>query len=156
MPEPEIDKGKKVVNSPSSFENSFEYVSSHLYIRDNFSHVIIKIHLQGSNQPKAATERSKEGSSEKRKTTSHGKYGFWCCYWFGNILFFLDIKHIFRNNVLDIMDIILFLVNNHVLFFLIIKCLTIYVNGIYKENVGAYLGLLYFTLCCLLKSIKRE
>jgi hypothetical protein len=61
--------------------------------------------------------------------------------------FFLDNKHIFRHNVLDNVDIILFLVNNHVLFFLIIKCLTIYVNGSYKENVGAYLGLLYFTLC---------
>jgi hypothetical protein len=60
---------------------------------------------------------------------------------------FLDIKHIFRQNVLDSVDIILFLVNSHVLFFLIIKCLIIYVNGSYKANVGAYIGLLYFTLC---------
>jgi hypothetical protein len=40
-----------------------------------------KIHPQGSNQPKAATEgkttgRSKESSSEKRQTASHRKYGF--------------------------------------------------------------------------------
>jgi hypothetical protein len=72
------------------------------------------------------------------------------------LTFFLDNKHIFRQNVLDSMDIILFLVNNHVLFFLKIKCLTIYMTGSFKENVGAYLGLLYFTLCLLLKSIKRD
>jgi hypothetical protein len=76
MPEPEIDKGKKVANSPNSSENSSESVSSHLHIKDNFSHVISEIHPQGSNQPKAATERSKEGSSEKRQTASHRKYGF--------------------------------------------------------------------------------
>jgi hypothetical protein len=81
MLEPEIDKGEKLVNSPNSFEKSFESVSSHLHLKDNCSYVISEIHPQGSNQPKAATEgktteRSKEGSSEKRQTASHKKYGF--------------------------------------------------------------------------------
>jgi hypothetical protein len=81
MPEPEIDKGKEVANSPNSSKNSSESVSSHLHLKDNCSHVINEIHPQGSNQPKAATEgktagRSKESSSEKRQTASHSKYGF--------------------------------------------------------------------------------
>jgi hypothetical protein len=76
MPEPNIVKGKKVAKSPNSFENSSESVSSHLHLKDIFSHVIIEIHPQGSNQPKAATEgkttgRSKERNSEKRQNTSH-------------------------------------------------------------------------------------
>jgi hypothetical protein len=81
MLEPEIDKGKEVANSPNSSENSSELVSSHLHLKDNFSHVISEIHPQGSNQPKAATEGkttgiSKESSSEKRQTASHRQIWF--------------------------------------------------------------------------------
>jgi len=72
----EIDKWKNVANSPNSLENSTESISSHLHIKDNFSHVINDIHPQGFNQPNAATKRSEEGSSGKRKTSSHRKYGF--------------------------------------------------------------------------------
>jgi hypothetical protein len=75
MPEPELDKGKKVANSPNSSENSFESISSHLHIKDNFSHVISEIHPQGSNQPKAATKYQKRAVME-RGSTSHRKYGF--------------------------------------------------------------------------------
>ena len=81
MPEPKIDKGKKMANSPNSSENLSELVSSHIHIKDSCSHVINEIHPQGSNQPKDAIEgkttgRSKESSSEKRQTASHSRYGF--------------------------------------------------------------------------------
>jgi hypothetical protein len=80
MLEPEIDKGKEVANSPNSSENSSESVSSHLHLKDNFSHVISEIHPQGSNQLKATEgqnkKKSKESSSEKRQTPLIENMGF--------------------------------------------------------------------------------
>jgi hypothetical protein len=56
-------------------------MSSHLHLKDSFSHVISEIHPQGSNQLKVVAQDksekgSKEGSSEKRQNASHNKYGF--------------------------------------------------------------------------------
>ena len=49
-------KGKKWPIPLTLPKNYVELVSSHLHLKDNFSHVIIKIHPQGSNQPKATTK----------------------------------------------------------------------------------------------------
>ena len=76
VPKLDLDKVKGVTTPSKSSKYSSEFVSSRLCLKDNCFHVIIKIHPQGSNQPKAATERSKEGSSEKRPNASHSKYGF--------------------------------------------------------------------------------
>jgi hypothetical protein len=61
MPDPKIDKGKEVANSPNSSKNSSESTSSHLHLKDNCSHVISEIFPQGSNQPKAATKDKTTG-----------------------------------------------------------------------------------------------
>jgi hypothetical protein len=81
IPEPELDKGKGVANPSKSSKDSSESVSSHLHLKDSFSHVISEIHPQGSNQLKVVAQDksekgSKEGNSEKRQTASHNKYGF--------------------------------------------------------------------------------
>ena len=77
------DKGKEVASPSSSSKESSKFVSSRLYLKDDWSHVINAIQPQGSNKPKAAIEKSREDSSEKRQTVSHNKYGFlWllCCF----------------------------------------------------------------------------
>jgi hypothetical protein len=65
------------VATPSkSSKESYEFVSSRLHLKDDCSHVINAVQPHGSNQPKAATKRSKEENSEKRPNASHNKYGF--------------------------------------------------------------------------------
>jgi hypothetical protein len=76
VPKPEPDKGKGVATPSKSSKYSSGSVSSRLRLKYNCSHVINEIHPQGYDQPKAAMERSKEGSSEKRPNASHNKYGF--------------------------------------------------------------------------------
>jgi hypothetical protein len=76
VPKPEQDKGKGVATPSKSSKESSESVSSHLHLKDDCSHVISAVQPQGSNQPKAATEISKEDNSEKRPNASHSKYGF--------------------------------------------------------------------------------
>jgi hypothetical protein len=82
IPEPEMDKGKRVANPSKSSKDSSESVTSHVHHKDSCSHVISEVHPQGSNQLKAiaqdkSVEGSKEaGNSEKRQTASHSKYGF--------------------------------------------------------------------------------
>jgi hypothetical protein len=81
IPKPELDKGKGVVNPSKSSKDSFESVSSHLHLKDSWSHVISEIHPQGSNKLKVvAHDKSekgpKEGSNEKRQNASHCKCGF--------------------------------------------------------------------------------
>jgi hypothetical protein len=70
------DKGKGVATASKSSKESSESVSSHLHLKDDCSHVISAVQPQGSNKPKAAIERSKGDSSEKRPNASHSKYGF--------------------------------------------------------------------------------
>jgi hypothetical protein len=55
VPKPEPDKGKGVATPSMSSEDSFESMSSHLILKENFPHVINESHPQGSNQPKAET-----------------------------------------------------------------------------------------------------
>jgi hypothetical protein len=63
IPEPELDKGKGVANPSKSSKDSSESMSSHLHLKDSFSHVISEIHPQGSNQLKVvAQEKSEKGS----------------------------------------------------------------------------------------------
>jgi hypothetical protein len=76
VPKPMQDKGKGVATPSKSSKESSESVSSRLHLKDDCSHVISAVQPQGSNQPKAATERSKEDNSEKRPNASHSKYGF--------------------------------------------------------------------------------
>jgi hypothetical protein len=68
-------------NPSNSSKDSSKSDSSHIHLKYSFSHIIIEIHLQGSNQFKVvAREKSekglKEGGSEKRQNASHKKYGF--------------------------------------------------------------------------------
>jgi hypothetical protein len=70
------DKGKRISTPSDSSKESSKIVSSHLHLKDDCSHVISAVQPQGFNQSKATTEKSKGGSSEKRKNASHSKYGF--------------------------------------------------------------------------------
>jgi hypothetical protein len=64
------DKGK-ATTAPSSPSNDFDKsVSSHMHLRDDFSHVINKIRPKGSTQPKAILERSKGDRNNKGKIAS--------------------------------------------------------------------------------------
>jgi hypothetical protein len=95
-------------------------VSSHLCLKDDFSHVINAIYPQGSHQLKAITQDklemgSKEGSTEKRKNASHRKYGFKCLlmlFSIEDVIFILTMfwtTNTYLDSVLDNMDIMLFL-----------------------------------------------
>jgi hypothetical protein len=88
---PVQDKGKGVATASKSSKESSESVSSRLHLKDDCSHVISAIQPQGSNQPKAATKRSKGDSSEKRPNASHSKYGFNddLCYFLLRTIFLL-------------------------------------------------------------------
>jgi hypothetical protein len=77
IPQPVQDKGKAATSPYSPSIDSSKSVSSRLHLKDDFSHVISEIHPQGSNQPRATSEKSKGNNSEKTKITSQsGKYGF--------------------------------------------------------------------------------
>jgi hypothetical protein len=49
VPKPKLDKGKGVANSSKSSKDSFESVSSHIHLKDSFSHIISEIHPHGPN-----------------------------------------------------------------------------------------------------------
>ena len=72
-----LDKGK-FVGAPSSPSNdSNKSVSSHMHLRDDFSHAMSEIMPKGSTHPKENSERSKGDSSNKGNIASQsGKYGF--------------------------------------------------------------------------------
>jgi hypothetical protein len=71
------DKGKVVASPSSPSSDSAKSVSSHMHLRDDFSHVISEIRPKGSTQPKANSEKSKGDNSNKGKIASQsGKYGF--------------------------------------------------------------------------------
>jgi hypothetical protein len=68
----------KATTTPSSPSKYFDKsVSSHMHLRDDFSHVISKIRPKGSTQPKANSEKLKGDSSDKGNIASQTrKYGF--------------------------------------------------------------------------------
>ena len=76
VPEPVQDKGKGVSTPSNSSKESSKSMSSQLHLKDDCSHVISVVQPQGSNQPKAATKKSKGDNNEKRPNASHSKYGF--------------------------------------------------------------------------------
>jgi hypothetical protein len=77
IPQPVQDKGKAVASPSSPSDDSSKSVSSCMHLKDDCSHVINEIQPQGSNQPRATSEKSKGNNSEKRKIASQsGKYGF--------------------------------------------------------------------------------
>jgi hypothetical protein len=73
MPEPEIDKGKKVANSPNSSENSSESVSSHLHLKDNFSHVIKVKSILKVPISLRLLQKEKQQKDQKRAVVKRGK-----------------------------------------------------------------------------------
>jgi hypothetical protein len=76
VPKPEKYKGKGLATPSQSSKESYESVSSRLHLKDDCSHIISAVQPQGFNQPKVATERLKEDSSQRRLNASHSKYGF--------------------------------------------------------------------------------
>jgi hypothetical protein len=65
IPQP-VQEKEKVASSPSSPANdSSKSVSSCMHLKDDCSHVISEIQPQGSNQPWATSNNSKENNSEK-------------------------------------------------------------------------------------------
>jgi hypothetical protein len=70
IPQPMQDKGKSTTSPSSPSTDSSKYVSSHLHLKDDCSHVINEIQPQGSNQPQATSENSKGNNSVKRKIAS--------------------------------------------------------------------------------------
>jgi hypothetical protein len=72
-----LDKGKAIVSPSSPSNDSDKSMSSQMYLRDNFSHVINNIRPKGSTQPKANSKSLKGDSNKKGKIASqNGKYGF--------------------------------------------------------------------------------
>jgi hypothetical protein len=63
--DPMQDKGKEIATHSSSSKESAKSVSSCLHLKDDCSHVISAVQPQGSNQSKAATEKSK-GTTVRR------------------------------------------------------------------------------------------
>jgi hypothetical protein len=71
------DKGKSIATPSSTSNGSDKSMSSKMHLRDDCSHVIIKIRLKGSVQPKENSEKSKGESSNQGKIASRSrKYGF--------------------------------------------------------------------------------
>jgi hypothetical protein len=71
------DKGKATTSPSPPSNDSDKSVSSHMQLRDDFSHVISEIRPKGSTQPKANSESLKGDSSNKGRIASQtGKYGF--------------------------------------------------------------------------------
>jgi hypothetical protein len=69
---------EKATTSPSaSSDNSGNSVSSHLHWKDDCPHMIRKMRLEDSTQPKAGSKGLKYYSISKRKIASQTKkYGF--------------------------------------------------------------------------------
>jgi hypothetical protein len=75
--QPSQDKGKTTSSPSSPSIDSSKSMSSYLHLKDDYSHVINEIQPQGSNQPRATSEKCKGNNSEKMKIVSQsGKYGF--------------------------------------------------------------------------------
>jgi hypothetical protein len=53
IPEPVQNKGKAVASPSSPSNDSSKFVSSHMHLKDDCSHVISEIQPQESNQPRA-------------------------------------------------------------------------------------------------------
>jgi hypothetical protein len=71
------DKGKATTTPSSPSNDSNKSLSSHMHLRDDFSHAISEIKPKGSTQPKENSERLKGDSSNKGNIASQtGKYGF--------------------------------------------------------------------------------
>jgi hypothetical protein len=70
------DKGKVMASPSSPSDDSSKYVSSHMHLKGDCSHVISEIQPQGSNQPRATSRKTKRDNSDKIKIASQsGKYG---------------------------------------------------------------------------------
>jgi hypothetical protein len=69
---------EKAATAPSaSSDNYGKFVSSHLHWKDDFPHMISKMRLEDSTQPKAGSEGLKYDSINKGKIASQTrKYGF--------------------------------------------------------------------------------
>jgi hypothetical protein len=77
IPQPVQDKEKDDTSPSSPSDDSSKSVSSHMHLKDDYSHVINEIQPQRSNQQHATSKKSKGNNSEKRKIASQsGKYGF--------------------------------------------------------------------------------
>jgi hypothetical protein len=117
-----------VANPSKSSKDSSESVSSHLHLKDSCSHVISEIHPTRFQSIKVVAQ-DKSKKDQKKATVKRGKpplienMGFNVLMLFflrtdfiGMMTNVLDNKDTFRQNVLDNMDMILFLGNSHVLF----------------------------------------
>jgi hypothetical protein len=71
------EKGKVVASPSSPSSDSAKYVSPHMHLRDDCSHVTSEIKPKDSTQPKANSGKSKGDSSNKGNISSQsGKYDF--------------------------------------------------------------------------------
>jgi hypothetical protein len=71
------DKGDATASPSSSSNDTSKFISSHMHLKDDCSHVVIEIQPQGSNQPHANSKKSMVVNSDKRNIVSQsGKYGF--------------------------------------------------------------------------------
>jgi hypothetical protein len=71
------DKGKAATTPSFPSSDSTKSVSSHIHLRDDYSHVISEIKPQGSTQPKDISKKSKGDNNDKGRIASQsGKYGF--------------------------------------------------------------------------------
>jgi hypothetical protein len=72
-----LDKGKFFFSLSSPSNDSVKSMSSHMHLRDYFSHVMSDIRPKVSTQPKGNSEKSKGDSRNKGKIASQsGRYGF--------------------------------------------------------------------------------
>jgi hypothetical protein len=71
-----LDKGKSLASPSSPSNDSAKLVSSHMHLRDDFSHVISEIKPKGSTQPKENLEKSKGDNNKGKIASERGKYGF--------------------------------------------------------------------------------
>jgi hypothetical protein len=75
------DKGKVVASPSSPSSDLAKSVSCHMHLRNDCSHVINEINIQGSTQPKANSWKSKGDNNNKGKIASQsGKYNFLLCF----------------------------------------------------------------------------
>jgi hypothetical protein len=127
IPELEIDKGKGVANLSKSSKDSSKSMSSHVHLKDSCSHVISEIQPQDSIQLQVVAQDklakgSKECNSEKGRLNLTVNMGFNVIFLKTNFIGRMtkcSTKIHLNKMFLDNMDIILFLDNSHVLFFIV-------------------------------------
>jgi hypothetical protein len=56
VPKPKLDKGKGATNLAKSSKDSSKSMSSHIHLKDIFSHVVCEIHSQGPNKLKIVAQ----------------------------------------------------------------------------------------------------